>query len=169
MQSDATLAIRFTCAKWLTQRIPLLDWCTNTSTDGERHVSLSFSFPSPAPVLQQGHAWNVWQHSPQAFGDAAWCFHHCLVSATGPAGERGRIQTGVSGWFCKWEKAVSSVWGLPLVALTVKRRSTVTSLKIECCAFYIFRMRSSSTAFSAPLTGMTFCRRRFLRHLRRKW
>lgn len=99
------------------------------STDSERHVFFSLSFRSLAPVLQQGHAWNVWQHSPQALGDATWCFHHCLVSATGPAGEGGRLQTGVSGRFCEWEKEVNSVSRLPLVALSVNRWSSVTSLK----------------------------------------
>lgn len=71
-----------------------------------------------AAVLQQGHASNVWQHPPQAAGDASWCVQHSLVSAPGPAGEGGHAQTGVHGWLCEFSthlhshtRFISSCWG----------------------------------------------------------
>lgn len=131
-------------------------------------IFFSFTFLSLAPVLQQGHAWDVWQHSPQALGDAPRCFHHCLGSSPGPAGEGGRVQTGVSGWFCK-ERQQSAVFECSLLWLHAWIADQAEPHWNQVLCFYVFRMRSRSTAFSPPLIGMTFCRRRFLRHLHQKW
>lgn len=71
-----------------------------------RDNSSSLLFRILAPILQQGHARNVWKHPPQDAGDAPWDFQHSLVSSAGSAGKRRHTPTGVSGWFCKWDYAM---------------------------------------------------------------
>lgn len=87
-----------------------------------------------APILQQGHARNVWQHPPQDIGDAPWGFQHSLVSSAGSAGKRRHTPTGVSGWFCKWyyamcpsRKLSSFLLGLPLVAVAINSWYTINN------------------------------------------
>lgn len=75
--------------------------CTVTLT--YMPLLLFFFFDILATVLQQGHTWNVWQHPPQAVGDASWCVQLSLVSPPGPAGERRHTQTGIQGWLREWD------------------------------------------------------------------